>query len=196
MLPRTLRIGLASVHPATSREDGLATIERFLVEAARREAAIVCFPETYLPGYRGLGFTPPPPDQPAQERTLQAVCDMARAYRIAVIIPMEWASPNGLLNLAFVVNADGTIQGSQTKNQVAPEEETTYVPGEKRHVFTVDGVPFGIVICHEGWRYPETVRWAARRGARVVFHPNLSGSNHEGTVPRFFGEPVSPFFED
>src|SRR6185437_6043749 len=113
MLPRTLRIGLASVHPATSREDGLATIERFLAEAARQEAAIVCFPETYLPGYRGLGFAAPSPHQPAQERALQTVCDLAREYRVAVIVPMEWASPNGLLNLAFVVNADGTIQGSQ-----------------------------------------------------------------------------------
>jgi hypothetical protein len=27
--------------------------------------------------------------------------------------------------------------------------------------------PFGVAICHEGWRYPETVRWAARRGAQV-----------------------------
>ena len=27
---------------------------------------------------------------------------------------------------------------------------------------------FGVAICHEGWRYPETVRWAARRGAHVV----------------------------
>ena len=196
MLPGRLRIGLASPRPATSREDGLATIERFLAEGARREAVIVCFPETYLPGYRGLGFVTPPPDQPAQERALQAVCDLAHEYQVAVIMPMEWVSPNGLLNLAFVVNADGTIQGSQTKNQVAPEEEPTYVPGKKRHLFTVDGVPFGIIICHEGWRYPETVRWAARRGARVVFHPNLSGSDHEESVTRFFGEPVPPFFEN
>ncbi len=31
---------------------------------------------------------------------------------------------------------------------------------------------FGVAICHEGWRYPETVRWAAVRGAKVVFHPH------------------------
>ena len=32
---------------------------------------------------------------------------------------------------------------------------------------------FGVAICHEGWRYPETVRWAARRGAQLVFHPHF-----------------------
>jgi predicted amidohydrolase len=111
-------------------------------------------------------------------------------------MPMDWASPAGLVNLACVVNADGTIQGHQTKNQLAIEEEANYVPGDTRRLFVVDGVPFGVVICHEGWRYPETVRWAASRGARVVVHPHLSGSDHSGTVRRRWGEPAAPYFEN
>lgn len=31
-----------------------------------------------------------------------------------------------------------------------------------RHVFTIGPLTFGVVIGHEGWRYPETVRWAVR----------------------------------
>jgi predicted amidohydrolase len=196
MLPGKWRIGLASPRVAPTREEGLAAVARFLAEAASRGAAIVCFPETYLPGYRGLDFRTPPLDQRAQERALREVSDLACRHRIAVIMPMEWASPAGLLNLAFVVTADGMIQGSQTKNQLAIEEEPHYVPGDTRRLFVVDGVPFGVVICHEGWRYPETVRWAARRGARVVFHPHLAGSDHRGTVPRFWGEPAAPYFEN
>ena len=134
----TLRIGLASPRVATTREDGLATVGRFLTEAAAQGAAIVCFPETYLPGYRGLDVLTPPPDQRAQERALLGVRAVARQHRVAVIMPMEWASPGGLLNLAVVVNADGTIQGYQTKNQLAPEEEPHYVPGETRRLFVID----------------------------------------------------------
>jgi predicted amidohydrolase len=195
MLPETLRIGLASPRVAATREDGLATVGRFLTEAAEWGAAIVCFPETYLPGYRGLDFETPPADQEAQERALRGVCDLARAHRVAAIVPMEWASPAGLLNLAFVVDADGEVQGYQAKTQIAPEEEAHYVPGDARRLFVVDGVPFGIAICHEGWRYPETVRWAARRGAPVVFHPHLHGSDHGGAVPSHWGEPIAPYFE-
>src|SRR5947209_715466 len=88
-----LRIGLASPRVAATREAGLATVERFLAEAASQGVAIVCFPETYLPGYRGLDFNTPPRDQDAQERTLRAVCDVARKHRVAVIMPMEWESP-------------------------------------------------------------------------------------------------------
>lgn len=196
MLPTRWRIGLASPRVATTREEGLTTARRFLAEAASRGVAIVCFPETYLPGYRGLDLPTPPPDQSAQERALQSISELARRHHVAVIMPIEWASPGGLLNLAFVVNADGTIQGQQTKNQLAIEEEATYVPGDARRLFVVDGVPFGIAICHEGWRYPETVRWAARRGARVVFHPHIAGSDRGGAAPRFWGEPAAPYFEN
>ena len=195
MLPRTWRIGLASPRPAATREEGLAAVNRFLAEAAARGARLVCFPETYLPGYRGPDFPTPPPDQPAQERALREVSSLARRHGVAAILPMEWAGPDGLLNVAFVVGADGTVQGCQTKNQIAPEEESHYVPGERRRLFEVDGVPFGIAICHEGWRYPETVRWAARRGAAVVFHPHLSGSDQGGALPRRWGEPAAPYFE-
>jgi predicted amidohydrolase len=197
MLPETWRIGLASPRVAATREEGLATVARFLAEAASRDAAIVCFPETYLPGYRGPLFpTPPPPiDQAAQERILESICGLAREHRVAVIVGMEWEGSAGLLNVAFVVDADGTVQGYQTKNQIAPEEDPYYVSGAVRQMFTVDGVPFGIAICHEGWRYPETVRWAARRGAPVVFHPHVTGGDGHGVVPRYWGDPAAPYYE-
>lgn len=158
---------------------------------------IVCFPETYLPGYRGPVFPvpPPPPDQAAQERALEAVRALTRQHRVAAIVGMEWASYVGLLNVAFVVDADGTVLGYQTKNQIAPEEEAQHVPGDARRMFVVDGVPFGIAICHEGWRYPETVRWAARRGAPVVFHPHVTGGDGRGVVPRVWGDPAAPYYE-
>ena len=59
----------------------------------------------------------------------------------------------------------------------------------------MDGLTFGIAICHEGWRYPETVRWAAVRGAKVVFHPQHTGSNTSGVVPKQWGAPDSPYYE-
>ncbi len=196
-LPETLRIGLASPRVAATREEIVETIGRFLAEGAARGAAIVCFPETYLPGYRGPLFpTPPPPlDQAAQERALEAVCALAREHRVAAIVGLEWASPAGLLNAAVVVDADGTVQGWQMKTQIAPEEDPYYVPGDGRRMFAVNGVPFGIAICHEGWRYPESVRWAARRGARVVFHPHITGGDGKGIVPRYWGDPAAPYYE-
>ena len=54
----------------------------------------------------------------------------------------------------LVFNRDGSLAGFQDKVQLDPSEDSSYVPGSGRELFHVDGVPFGIVICHEGWRYP------------------------------------------
>ena len=42
--------------------------------------------------------------------------------------------------------------------------------GSTRHVFTAGPLTFGIAICHEGWRYPETVRWCGSAGAHRAPH--------------------------
>ena len=94
-----------------------------------------------------------------------------------------------------VIDASGAIQGFQTKNQLAPSEDPYYVPGDTRQLFEVNGVKFGIAICHEGWRYPETVRWAAVRGAKIVFQPQHTGSNQSGTILPHFGSPSAPYYE-
>src|SRR6267154_2146159 len=65
---------------------------------------------------------------------------------------------NALLATALVINRDGTIAGFQDKVQLDPSEEGTYSFGSGRRVFQAGSLTFGVAICHEGWRYPETVR--------------------------------------
>jgi predicted amidohydrolase len=52
-----------------------------------------------------------------------------------------------------------------------------------------------VAICHEGWRYPETVRWAARRGAQVVFHPHFHEAEPGAYRPTTFAEAANTFHE-
>jgi predicted amidohydrolase len=108
---------------------------------------------------------------------------------------MEWETPAGVHNVAFVIDRDGTVQGYQAKNQIPPVEEPFYVADGKRRLFEIDGVPFGITICHEGWRYPEAVRWSAARGAKIVFHPQLTGSDEQGPTLNGWGDPAAPYYE-
>ena len=109
---------------------------------------------------------------------------------------MEWNGTDlGPHNVAFVIGRDGTVLGYQAKNQIPLEEAPHYVPDGKRRLFEIDGVPFGITICHEGWRYPEATRWAAVRGAKVVFHPQLTGSDRTGVTIERWGDQDSPYYE-
>lgn len=188
-------IALASPRFAGSVDACLAKIEHMIAAAAERKAAIVCFPEAYLPGYRGLDFDVPPFDAAQQEQAMKTVSAWARAYKIAVILGMERHASAGRHLAAAVFDAQGELLGVQTKNQLDPSEDPLYVPGRTRQMFEIDGLKFGVVICHEGFRYPETVRWAAVRGAKIVFHPQYTGSNLAGPTLTTWGAADAPYYE-
>jgi predicted amidohydrolase len=188
-------IALASPRPATTLDDGLARIRRLLSEASAQGAAIVCFPEAYLPGLRGQDFDVLQWDLAQQERALGAVAQMARTHGVATILGIELVTPAGRQIAAVVIDDLGQIQGYQTKNQLDPTEDRFYVPGDTRRLFEIHGVKFGVAICHEGWRYPETVRWAAARGASIVFHPQHTGSENPGVRLTRWGDPGAPYYE-
>ena len=173
----------------------LDKIKRFLSEASAQGAAIVCFPEAYLPGLRGQDFEVLPWDQSHQERALRVVAEWARMYAVAAILCMERLTEAGRQIVAYVIDAHGQIQGSHTKNQLDPTEDQFYVPGNTRQLFEINGVKLGVAICHDGWRYPETVRWAAVRGAKIVFHPQHSGNEQNGVRLTQWGAAGGPYYE-
>jgi predicted amidohydrolase len=191
-------VALASPRVAASLEEGLEKVRRLQAEAAARNADVVCFPEAYLPGLRGQDFEVPPFAREDYDRAVRTVAQWARERRIATILGIERITDAGRQVAAIVIDSDGAIQGRQTKTQLDPSEDRYYVPGSGRRLFEVEGVRFGIAICHEGWRYPETVRWAAVRGARIVFHPQHTGSNTSGEPSkkhRAWGDPSAPYYE-
>jgi predicted amidohydrolase len=114
---------------------------------------------------------------------------------VAVILGTERLVEAGLLITALVINKDGSRAGFQDKVQIDPSEEVTYTSGEGRRVFECGALTFGIAICHEGWRYPETVRWAAKRGAQIVFHPHAHVPEPGGYRPVTFADPANSFHE-
>jgi predicted amidohydrolase len=188
-------IALASPRVASSLEDGLERAERLIAEAASQSASVVCFPEAYLPGLRGQDFKVIDWSEVEERRTIDAVAGFARRHHIAVIFGLERVSAPGRLIAACVIDAGGNVLGFQNKTQLDPSEDKYYVPGDSRRLFDIDGVKIGIVICHEGWRYPETVRWAASRGAKIVFHPQHTGNETQGMSLNEWGAASNPFYE-
>jgi predicted amidohydrolase len=188
-------IALASPSVASTLDEGLDKIRWLLSEASSQGAEIACFPEAYLPGLRGQDFDVLPFEQTDQDRVLRTVAEWARAYGVATILGMERLTERGRQIAAVVLGTQGELQGCQTKNQLDPTEDRFYVPGTTRQIFEVNGVKFGVAICHEGWRYPETVRWAAVRGAKIVFHPHHTGSDHVGVRPVEWGAAGGAYYE-
>jgi predicted amidohydrolase len=191
----TFRVALANVQfPATPRES-LTLAEQAIAQASTKRADLICFPECFLPGYRGMGKQVPPPDPVFLERAWSVIAAAGAKANLAVVLGTERVVDAALLISALVTNRDGTIAGFQDKVQLDPSEEGTYSPGSARRVFQSGALTFGVVICHEGWRYPETVRWAARRGAHIVFHPHFHEAEPGGYRPVSFADPANSFHE-
>jgi predicted amidohydrolase len=191
----SFRIALANIRfPATP--DGSVTLaEQAIAQASIEGAGIICFPECYVPGYRGLGKSVPPPDPAFLERAWSSIRAAAAKADLAVILGTERVVDSALLIAALVINRDGTIAGFQDKVQLDPSEEGTYSFGSGRRVFRTGPLTFGVAICHEGWRYPETVRWAARQGAQIVFHPHFHVAEPGGYQPSSFADPANSSHE-
>lgn len=191
----TVRIALANIRVPRTPEESVRLATSAVGDAGRRGAIVVCFPECFVPGYRWPGDSASP-DPAFLERAWADVADAARTARITVVLGTERVTPRGLQISACVINPDGSVAGWQDKGQIDPSEEGIYPAfGTERRVFTVGPLTFGVVICHEGFRYPETVRWAVRRGAQVVFHPHAHVAETGSYRPTTFADPANTFHE-
>ena len=191
----TFRIALANLPFPASPKESVTLAEQAIRQAGSSGAQIVCFPECFVPGYRSPGKSMPPPDPAFLEHAWAAVAAAAAKARITVILGTERVLDGRLLIAALVIDPDGSLAGFQDKCQLDPSEEATYSFGSGRRVFQTGPLTFGICICHEGWRYPETVRWAAKRGAHIVFHPQFHAAEPAGYAPSSFADPANSFHE-
>jgi predicted amidohydrolase len=191
----TFRIALANlVYPATPHDAVQRTL-RAVEDAARAGARVVCFPEAYVPGYPWPGRNPERVDPSFLADAHATIAAAAGARGVGVVLGTERYVGSARRLTALVVRPDGEIAGYQDKMQLDPSEDAGYEPGSERKLFEIESVRFGVAICHEGFRYPETVRWAAQRGAQIVFHPHYAEAEAGSFRPTVFADPRNSFHE-
>jgi predicted amidohydrolase len=189
------RIALANIRFPATREESVTLAQQAIAAAGAERADLICFPECFVPGYRGMGKQVAPPDAAFLEDAWSNIAATAAKVNVAVVLGTERVVDDRVIPSALVINRDGTRAGFQDKVQLDPSEDNIYSPGSERFLFETGAMKFGVAICHEGWRYPETVRWAARRGAHVVFHPHFHQQEPGSYVPSQFADPANTFHE-
>jgi predicted amidohydrolase len=119
----TVRIALANLQfPATPAES-VTLAEQAIARASTERADIICFPECFVPGYRGVGKHVPPPDRAFLERAWSVIAAAAAKANLAVVLGTERVVDGAPMISALVINRDGTIAGFQDKVQIDPSEE-------------------------------------------------------------------------
>ncbi|MEX0681954.1 MAG: nitrilase-related carbon-nitrogen hydrolase [Dehalococcoidia bacterium] len=69
----TFRIALANIRFPATPEESVTLAEQAIAQASNEGAGIICFPECFVPGYRGPGKTVPPPDPAFLDRAWSAI---------------------------------------------------------------------------------------------------------------------------
>jgi NAD+ synthase (glutamine-hydrolysing) len=152
-----------------------------IADAARRAvragASVLVTPELSLTGY-------PPEDLLLRaafyDRTRDALAALIRESgqwpSLHLVVGHPVADGERRFNAASVIH-DGRVVGEYRKRELPNygvfDEPRYFSPGEAPLVFTVGGVPFGVVICEDFW-YPAAPLAARAAGARVLLAPNAS----------------------
>jgi predicted amidohydrolase len=190
-----VRIALANLPYPETRDDSVRLAQEAIAQAATEGAAIICFPEVYVPGYRLGAVSESEPSAVFLARAWEDIARAAHEAKVAVVLGTERLVDGAPRITTLVIDRDGAQLGFQDKVQLDPTEESIYSAGSDRQMFESGALKFGVSICHEGFRYPETVRWPAQRGAHVVFHPHYSWAEEHSYRPTMFADPANSFHE-
>ena len=168
-----IRLGVAQVRQTADIDLNFGKIMEYLDRAGEEGVDILCFPEAQLPGYR---VDIAPFDAPVQEERLDRYTEMISQrcgqLNIACILGTETPVAGGKpLNSAVIIDERGRQVGRHSKTILTPLDAKAYSPGQGFGVWTLKGVPCGVVICFEGFRFAHTTRACASQGAQVIFHP-------------------------
>jgi predicted amidohydrolase len=119
-----VRIALANLRFPPTPDASVALAEEAIGRAGAEGAAIICFPECYVPGYRAPNRSVPAADAAFLERAWSSIAAVAGKAGVAVVLGTERVADDGVMATTLIVDRDGTRLGFQDKVQVDPSEDT------------------------------------------------------------------------
>ena len=153
-----------------------------LEKAAKENVKIVCFPELCLTGYTCADLFYQRTLIEETRRQLCRVNDEASKLGIFALVGAPYYRDGKLYNAAFVAGSGSIFFDTEVDKQYLPSnnefyEKRWFTPGfgEKKQIFEVDGIKFGIEICEDLWMPASPSDEMCLAGAEIIF--NLSASD-------------------
>jgi predicted amidohydrolase len=95
------RIALANLTFPAAPEESITLARQAIDEDSIMGARIIRFPECFVPGYRGIGKSVPPPDVAFLKRAWSAVAEAAAKGNITVVLGTERLADGALVPLPW-----------------------------------------------------------------------------------------------
>lgn len=171
-----LRIALWQCHSVADDVEGnLDRLEQAASEAAALDADLLITPEMYLTGYNIAPSTARRLADPVDGRLGNAVGDVARRTRIAILYGCAELDDSAVYNTVRLVDANGISLASHRKTHLFGDVDRDAVTAGivPPPVIDIGGWSLGLLICYEV-EFPELVRDLAVRGAEVICVPTAN----------------------
>jgi len=172
----SIRAAIVQAEPAPGLSEGLERVESFVRDAGARGAALVVFPETWLPGYpiwldvsRDVALWDHAPVKAVYRRMAEnsvvvgsasttRLAGIARAASVTLVIGVierveEGAGQGTLYNAILTFGPDGALLNHHRKLVPTYTERMVWGPGDARGLRSASA-PFGRVgalVCWEHW---------------------------------------------
>lgn len=164
-------VRIAAAQTPEFREDILgafAGLAEIVDRAIAEDARLLCFPEAFLQGYLT-------DEQAARRHALDLAsprfADLLQRLPLdapMIVVGLIEIDGDDLYNTAAVVHRQALV--GRYRKQHLLGRERCFRPGAETPVFEIEGLHFGVNICHDT-NFPATARQVADRGARLLLCP-------------------------
>ena len=124
--------------------------------------------------------TPKNIPKPSPANPPKPSAELAKKYKIVIIVPLFEKAPNGkFYNSAVVIDADGKLLDTYHKIHVPQDpmfyEQNYFELGDLGYkIYNTAYAKIGVLICYDQW-FPEAARICTLKGADILFYPTAIG---------------------
>jgi len=183
MKKQSIKIGLIQTKVGEDIDENLERTGRFIKQAAKKGATIVCLQELFASRY----FAQTKDDrffevaEPVTGRTSRFLAECAAANRVLLVggSIYEKGEDSRFYNTTLIYDANGGLVGKYRKMHIPHDpnyyEQHYFSPGDLGYVqVRVADTVIAPLICYDQW-YPEAARINTIQGAQIIFYPTAIG---------------------
>ena len=179
---KVCKVGLIQMNCNSDLTQNLQTAIKYIREAAKQKAQIICLPELFLSNYFCQTENPKHFSlaEPIPGPTSNTLAKLAKELEVVLIAPLFEKRTEGIYhNSAVILDADGSISGIYRKMHIPDDpyfhEKYYFTPGDTGFKsFSTRYGKVSVLICWDQW-FPEAARLAALGGAQFLFYPTAIG---------------------
>ena len=158
-------VNIAAVQMPISNDSliNFTQILKYVKQAAKNDAKIICFPEISLVSDEKLV-------KPINKE-IKEITFLAKELKVSIIFGTYLKKEDAIKNQIIVVNQNGKIIHRYNKKHAYISEKKFLKEGRNNRIFTLNKISCAVINCWD-YAYPEYIRSLARRGAMLIFCPS------------------------